>query len=125
MYERRSVAWGCGQQIEGHELFLVTSGLNFRVFIGFHLYILLTNLSSCIQFKCSDSYWRLIMEGLSFESQLRSKVKLSLSIKQNFEVNTNKNNKEIKCTHKNGNIVLKDFFFYFCVYLVLLTRFIL
>ena len=64
------------------------------------------------------------MEGFSFESQLRSKAKLSLSIKQNFEVNTNKNNKKIKCIHKNGNIVLKNFF-HFCVYLVLLTRFIL
>ena len=55
------------------------------------------------------------MEGLSFESQLRSKIKLSFSIKHNFEVNTNKNNKEIKCTHKNGNIVLKNFFSFLCV----------
>ena len=46
----------------------------------------------------SGGSWRLVMEGLSFESQLRSKLKLSFSIKQNFEVNTNKNNKKIKCS---------------------------
>ena len=42
-----------------------------------------------------------VTEGLGFESKLRGKVKLSLSIKMYFEVNTNKKQlKENKCTHK-------------------------